>query len=219
MSNQNIEIENNLGLVHACCKRFKGRGIDYEELYSAGCLGLVKAAKHFDFSRNVQFSTYAVPVILGEIKQLFRESGTVKVSRSLKELSIKAKKASDEYKKKNEQDMPVSLLAKALDTTVEKVMDALNCSQLPLSLSSDSNDENSQALDIPVESAEEKLTETLSLNQAIHQLEQTDQKLIELRYYKHKTQSQTANMLGMSQVQVSRREKKILLKIRQKLTV
>lgn len=216
---KNIEIEANLGLVHACCKRFKNRGIDYEDLYSAGCLGLVKAGKNFDFSRNVQFSTYAVPVILGEIKQLFRESGTVKVSRSLKELAQKAKKISEEYKKETGLEMPVSLLAKKLETSTEKVMEALNSTQFPISLTCDENDETSTGFDIPVESGEEKLTETMSLNQAINQLEIEDKNLIVLRYYKHKTQSQTAKELGMTQVQVSRREKKILLSIRQKLTV
>ena len=216
---KNIEIEANLGLVHSCCKRFKNRGIDYEDLYSAGCLGLVKAGKNFDFSRNVQFSTYAVPVILGEIKQLFRESGTVKVSRSLKELAQKAKKISEEYKKETGLEIPVSLLAKKLETSTEKVMEALNSTQFPISLTCDENDETSTGFDIPVESGEEKLTETMSLNQAINQLEIEDKNLIVLRYYKHKTQSQTAKELGMTQVQVSRREKKILLSIRQKLTV
>ena len=216
---KNIEIEANLGLVHACCKRFKNRGIDYEDLYSAGCLGLVKAGKNFDFSRNVQFSTYAVPVILGEIKQLFRESGTVKVSRSLKELAQKAKKISEEYKKETGLEIPVSLLAKKLETSTEKVMEALNSTQFPISLTCDENDETSTGFDIPVESGEEKLTETMSLNQAINQLEIEDKNLIVLRYYKHKTQSQTAKELGMTQVQVSRREKKILLSIRQKLTL
>lgn len=216
---KNIEIEANLGLVHSCCKRFKNRGIDYEDLYSAGCLGLVKAGKNFDFSRNVQFSTYAVPVILGEIKQLFRESGTVKVSRSLKELAQKAKKISEEYKKETGLEIPVSLLAKKLETSTEKVMEALNSTQFPISLTCDENDETSTGFDITVESGEEKLTETMSLNQAINQLEIEDKNLIVLRYYKHKTQSQTAKELGMTQVQVSRREKKILLSIRQKLTV
>lgn len=216
---KNIEIEANLGLVHACCKRFKNRGIDYDDLYSAGCLGLVKAGKNFDFSRNVQFSTYAVPVILGEIKQLFRESGTVKVSRSLKELAQKAKKVSEEYKKETGFEMPVSLLAEKLETSKEKIMEALNSTQFPISLTCDERDETSSGFDIPVESGEEKLTETMSLNQAINQLEIDDKNLIVLRYYKHKTQSQTAKELGMTQVQVSRREKKILLAIRQKLTV
>ena len=110
-------------------------------------------------------------------------------------------------------------LAKKLETSTEKVMEALNSTQFPISLTCDENDETSTGFDIPVESGEEKLTETMSLNQAINQLEIEDKNLIVLRYYKHKTQSQTAKELGMTQVQVSRREKKILLSIRQKLTV
>ncbi|MCI7084543.1 MAG: sigma-70 family RNA polymerase sigma factor [bacterium] len=219
MSKKGVLIEENIGLVHACCKRFKNRGIEYEDLFSAGCLGLVKAGKNFDSSRNLQFSTYAVPVILGEIKQLFRDSGTVKVSRSLKELSLKAKKVCDEYMRENGCDIPVSTLAQKLNCSAEKAVDALNCCQFPLSLTSEKDEDSDSFLDIPVDSGEEKLTEKMSLAQAVNQLESKDKSLIILRYYKQKTQSQTAKELGMTQVQVSRREKKILTAIRQKLTV
>ncbi len=215
-------VEDNLGLVHACCKRFKDRGIEYEELYSAGCLGLVKACKRFDPNRNIQFSTYAVPVILGEIKQLFRDGGSLKVSRSLKELSLKAVKIRGDYVKREGRDMPVSLLAQYLGCSRERAAEALNCGKLPISLSSASESGGGgcdNPLEIPVDSGEEKLTEHLSLNQAINQLEDRDRDLIILRYYRQKTQSQTATELGMTQVQVSRREKKILGLIRQKLTV
>lgn len=214
-----ISVEDNLGLVHACCKRFKNRGIEYEDLFSAGCLGLVKAAKKFDNSRNLQFSTYAVPVILGEIKQLFRDGGTVKVSRSIKELAMKAKKISSDYALEHGEDISVTELSRRLDTTPEKTVEALNACQYPLSLTANYDDEESSQLDIPIESQEETLTEKLSLTQALNQLEEQDKALIELRYYKHKTQSQTARELGMTQVQVSRKEKKILLSIRRKLTV
>lgn len=217
MSGREIEIESHLGLVHACCKRFKNRSIEYEDLYSAGCLGLVKAAKNFDFDRSTRFSTYAVPVILGEIKQLFRESGTVKVSRSLKELSLKAKKICDGYKMETGEDMPLSVLAQRLGTDTEKAAEAVNSSLPPLSLSGES-DENSGGIDIPVDSPEERLTERLSLNQAISSLEENDRRLIRLRYYKRKTQQETAEALEMTQVQVSRREKKILSVIREKMT-
>ena len=219
MSKKGVLIEENIGLVHACCKRFKNRGIEYEDLFSAGCLGLVKAGKNFDSSRNLQFSTYAVPVILGEIKQLFRDSGTVKVSRSLKELSLKAKKVCDEYMRENGCDIPVSTLAQKLNCSAEKAVDALNCCRFPLSLTSEKDEDSDSFLDIPVDSGEEKLTEKMSLAQAVNQLESKDKSLIILRYYKQKTQSQTAKELGMTQVQVSRREKKILTAIRQKLTV
>lgn len=219
MKEMPISVEENLGLVHACCKRFKNRGIEYEDLFSAGCLGLVKAAKKFDTSRNLQFSTYAVPVILGEIKQLFRDGGAVKVSRSLKELAMKANKIRGDYALEHGEDISVAELARRLDATPEKTMEALNACQYPLSLTASYEEEESAQLDIPIESQEETLTEKLSLTQALNQLEEQDKALIELRYYKHKTQSQTARELGMTQVQVSRKEKKILLAIRRKLTV
>ena len=114
-------IERNLGLVHACAGRFKGRGIEYEELYAAGCLGLVKACDGFDTGRGVCFSTYAVPVILGEIKKLFRDGGTVKVSRSLKELSLKINAERERCLKRTGQEPGVTELAETLGTTPEQI--------------------------------------------------------------------------------------------------
>lgn len=218
MKKSEINIESHIGLVHSCCKRFKSRGIEYDDLFSSGCLGLVKAFRRFDESRNCCFSKYAVPVILGEIKQLFRDSGTVKVGRSLKELSIKAKKISEDYLKLTGNDISINTLAEKLEVTAEKASEALNCSKIPLSLTMDYDNEDSM-IEIPVESEEEKLTEHISLNQAIYQLNDSDRNLIQLRYYKHKTQTEAAKELGMTQVQVSRREKKILLSIRHKLSV
>ena len=114
-------IENNLGLVHACANRFRGRGIEYDDLYSAGCMGLVKAYDAFDEERGVQFSTYAVPVILGEIKKLFRDGGSVKVSRSLKELSLKINAARDTLQKKTGAQPTVGELAAYLQVSPEPV--------------------------------------------------------------------------------------------------
>lgn len=105
--------EENLGLVHLCANRFRGRGIEYDDLYSAGCIGLLKAAEAFDCERGVKFSTYAVPVILGEIKRLFRDGGTVKVSRSLKELSLKAVRVRDEMSKELGREPTLSELGKS----------------------------------------------------------------------------------------------------------
>ena len=114
MENKQEIAKANLGLVHACAKRFKGRGIEYDDLFSAGCVGLLKAINNFDWNRGIKLSTYAVPVILGEIKQLFRDSGTVKVSRSLKELSLKASKISDEYLRQHGEEITVNKLAELL---------------------------------------------------------------------------------------------------------
>lgn len=218
MNKNDSIINDNLGLVHACCKRFVGRGIEYEELYSAGCEGLVKAVKRFDQSRNLQLSTYAVPVIMGEIRQLFRDAGTVKVSRGLKDLALKIARVNEEYAKKTGRELTVSELSQILCEPNEKISEALCCMQTPVSLTS-GYDENEEAeLDIPVDSQEEKIAERLSLCQVIGELCDNDKMIIELRYYKQKTQSQTAQQLGMTQVQISRREKKILQQLREKLS-
>lgn len=206
-----------MGLVHSCCKHFRNKGIEYEELFSAGCLGLAKALEKFDKDRGLQFSTYAVPVIMGEIKRLFRDGGTVKVSRSLKELAIKIGRLNNDYKTKHNKDMSVSQLAKELDVSEEKICEAVSCTRTPLSLTAEYDEDGNPQLDIPVEDSQEAVTEKLSLQQAISQLDERDRKIIFLRYYQNKTQSQTATQLEMTQVQVSRQERKILKTIREKL--
>ena len=208
---KNELIEQNLRLVHACAHRFTGKGVEYDDLYSAGCVGLVKAVNRFDPSLGYRLSTYAVPVILGEIRQLFRDGGSVKLSRSLRELSLKANDICARYKAENGADIGVSSLAEQLGTDVYTASQALNASQAVLSLSGDGDD---GGLDIPIPSPEEALTDRLSLRQAVEALDSDEQSLIRLRYYQHKTQTQTAEALGTTQVQISRREKKILLKLR-----
>lgn len=206
-----------MGLVHSCCKHFRNKGIEYEELFSAGCLGLAKALEKFDKDRGLQFSTYAVPVIMGEIKRLFRDGGTVKVSRSLKELALKIGRLNNDYKIKHNKDMSVSQLAKELDVSEEKICEAVSCTRTPLSLTAEYDEDGNPQLDIPVEDSQEAVTEKLSLQQAISQLDERDRKIIFLRYYQNKTQSQTATQLEMTQVRVSRQERKILKTIREKL--
>ena len=208
---RNELIEQNLNLVHSCAHRFRGKGVEYDELYSAGCVGLVKAADKFDPSLGYRFSTYAVPVILGEIRQLFRDGGTVKLSRSLKELSMKAKAVCERYQNEYGEDIPISKLSSELGVDEYTAAQALNASLSVLSLSGDSDD---GGIDIPVPSAEESLTDRLSLRQVIATLSESDRGLITMRYFKHKTQSETAKALGTTQVQISRREKKILLRMR-----
>lgn len=210
-------IENNLGLVHSCAHRFRGRGIEYEDLYGAGCVGLIKAASGFDESRGWRFSTYAVPVILGEIKRLFRDGGAVKVSRSLKELSMKAVRNREVYMNKYGREPTISELAQMMDVTPEQVAEAMSASLPPISLTVSEDDGGGQ-IDIPVNAPEEKIADILSLKQAINTLEVKDRKLIILRYINNKTQTETAKLLGMTQVQVSRREKKILMQLREGLT-
>lgn len=207
-------IEENMGLVHLCANRFRNKGIEYDDLYSAGCIGLIKAAGAFDTERGVKFSTYAVPVILGEIKRLFRDGGTVKVSRSLKELSLRLMRIKDDFQLRNGREPTIDELCEASEENYEDVVEALASAMPALSLTGYSDENDTTQIDIAVDPPDNMMTELLSLHQAIDILEKDDKMLIFLRYYKDMTQTETAKLLGMSQVQVSRREKKLLLKMR-----
>lgn len=214
VSDNSILITENIGLVHACANRFKGRGTEYEDLFQAGCVGLIKAAAGFDPDKGFKFSTYAVPAILGEIRRIFRDGGTVKIGRTAKEkarelLAIKEKLAIDTGKEPtitqiaNESGMEISEAA------------ALISACLPV-ISLTQEDDEGQT-DIPVSPPDEKLTEKLDLRNALSSLEETERKIIDMRYYKGLTQTVTAEKLGLSQVQVSRKEKVILSKLRKML--
>ena len=216
MAERDILIKENLGLVHACAKRFKGRGIDYDDLYQAGCLGLVKAFDNFKSELGYKFSTYAVPVIIGEIKRLFRDGGAVKISRGLKELSLKVTREVQSFELKNGREPSVKELSDIMGVEPEQVSEALTASMQPVSLTITDDDGENQA-DIPVQSPDENITEIMSLNTELSRLEARDRKMIELRFFRNMTQSQTAKILNMTQVQVSRREKKILLQLRERL--
>ena len=209
-------IEQNLGLVHACAGRFRGRGIEYDDLYSAGCMGLVKACDNFDESRGVCFSTYAVPVILGEIKKLFREGGTVKVSRSLKELGLRVNAAREHHRKLCGTEPTLSQLAEELGESVENITLAIQAAQPALSLTPE-GENNDRKIDIPVESPEEELADKIGLAEVLESLPEEDRLLIRLRFYANRTQSETAKVLHTTQVQISRRERKILRKMRERL--
>lgn len=210
-------IEQNLGLVHACAGRFRGRGIEYDDLYSAGCMGLVKAYDGFDESRGVCFSTYAVPVILGEIKKLFREGGVVKVSRSLKELGMRVNAAREQYIKLCGTEPSLTQLAQQLDEPLDSIALAVQAAQPALSLTPDNGEESGAQLDIPVDSPEEELADRISLGEVLRSLPQEEQDLIRLRFYGERTQSETARLLHTTQVQISRRERKILRWMRAQL--
>lgn len=211
-------IQRNLGLARTCAGRFTGRGIEYEDLYAAGCLGLVKACDGFDPDRGVCFSTYAVPVILGEIKKLFRDGGTVKVSRSIKELGLKINVERERCLKQNGTEPSVTQLAEALGATPEQVAMAIRASMPVVSLTPAENEDGSREWDIPVESPEEKLSEYIGLREVMDKLPPQDKALIRLRFFGGRTQSETAKVLHTTQVQISRRERKILKWMRQELT-
>jgi len=210
-------IQENLGLVHACAGRFRSRGIEYDDLYAAGCVGLIKAYDGFDWGRGVCFSTYAVPVILGEIKKLFRDGGTVKVSRSVKELGIKASAVREKLLKEMGSEPTVSQIAQRLNASAEQVAMALRAGLPAISLTPAGENDGNRELDIPIDSPEEELTDRISLQEVMQRLSPEEQKLIRLRYFCGRTQSETARMLHTTQVQISRRERKLLGMMRQQL--
>lgn len=199
--------ENNLGLVHACAKRYAGRGEEYEDIFQAGCVGLVKAARSFAPEKGFAFSTYAVPVILGEIRCIFRDSGSVKVSRKTKELSMRINRCQSMLSDRLGRPAQISEIAEHLGETREAVADAICSSQRPISLSP-ANDEDCTR-DIPTDE-QDTLLERLALKMSIDHLEPEDRLLLSLRYTREFSQAQTAKLLGISQVSVSRRERKIL---------
>lgn len=207
-------IESNLPLVHSLCKRFTGRGIEYDDLYQAGCLGLVKAVDGFDESRGLCFSTYAVPVVLGEIKRLFRDGGSVKVSRGLKELSLKVTRLKSSLEMQLSREPTIGELAAGLGVTPEDITEAISAAQPTVSLTYDSED-GTRDTDIPVAGPEELLSDKLLIERAFKYLDPKEQQIIKCRYFEFLTQSETAQKLDMSQVQVSRAEKKILIKLRE----
>lgn len=209
-------IERNMGLVHSCAHRFIGKGVEYDDLFQAGCIGLIKAVDNFKEELGFSFSTYAVPVILGEIKRLFRDGGTVSVSRSLKEKGRKIAYERDMFIKKYDREPTVSELAEILGYNEFETAQAIAASMPVISLTVNDDETDSQ-LDIPVPDHEDSISSRLAVHQVMDRLEEADRELIRQRYFSGKTQTQTAQSLGMTQVQVSRKEKQILKQMRQKL--
>lgn len=205
-------IKSNIGLVHSIANRFRGRGADYEDLFQSGCVGLIKAVDNFDESKGFAFSTYAVPVIMGEIRRIFRDGGAIKVSRSLKEKAIKAQALRERFINSELREPTVSELASLLDCTEEETAEILNVITPMISLNS-CGDDGEDTLDIPIDESEQ-LFDKISVHQLISHLNETEQQIIDMRYYKGYTQSKTAKALGVSQVQISRKEKAILQKLR-----
>lgn len=208
-------IKDNIGLVHSIAKRFKGRGEDYDDLYQAGCVGLIKAVDNFDASKGFLFSTYAVPVIMGEIRRLFRDGGAIKISRSLKEKSIKVQAIRERFVKKNLREPTLSELSQISGIDKEELSEVLNAVNPVISIYT-SNDEEEGVIEIPVDDSD-ALFNKISVDYAVKGLSTDELLLIKYRFYEGKTQVQAAELLGISQVQVSRREKQLLLKLRQRL--
>lgn len=215
--NRDALISDNLGLVHACANRFRGKGIDYDDLFSAGCLGLVKAADGFRPELGFAFSTYAVPAVLGEIRRLFRDGGAIKISRSLKERARTASRLREELTNALDREPTLRELAEKMGVSEFEMAELVNLASPVVSLT-ELDETGGGQTDIPVESGEDEIQNSLALGEVLERLPENDRKLIELRYYKGFTQMKTAQALGLSQVQVSRRERSILLEMRKRLT-
>lgn len=208
-------IVGNIGLVHCIANRFIGRGAEYDDLYQAGCVGLIKAVDNFDESRGFLFSTYAVPVIMGEIKRLFRDGGAIKVSRSLKEKSIRVQAIREKFINSELREPTLSELASLSGFCEEELGEILNVINPVVSLSV-SNEDGENILDIPFDDSDEVLNK-ISVHQALKTLSNTELLIVKYRFFEGKTQCEAAELLGISQVQVSRREKQLLTKLRKKL--
>lgn len=214
-------IKNNSGLIWNIVKRFSGRGYELEDLYQIGAIGLIKAIKRFDTDLEVQLSTYAVPYILGEIKRFLRDDGIIKVSRHIKELSIKIKMAQSEYLAKTGKEVTISKLSEILEVSKEEIAAAIESSVIIDSIDSKDNDaDDKRTLLEKIGNAKDEysmLVNNMDLKQVINELNDRERKIILLRFYKEQTQSQVGKILGITQVQVSRIEKKVLEKMRMKL--
>lgn len=217
-------IEENNGLIWSIVKRFKDRGYELEDLYQIATIGFIKSIKRFDSSYDVKLSTYAVPYILGEIKRFIRDDGNIKISRSIKELAIKIRDIQTKYLNTIGKEITISEIAKELKVSTEDITLALDSLKPTISIYEDSytNEEGGisflDTLSTKIDEAE-NITNKLALKKLIENLDERDKQIILLRYYKNKTQTQVAKILGISQVQVSRIEKKILDSMKLKLVI
>ena len=201
-------VEQNMGLVWSIARRFMGRGYDIEDLFQIGCIGLIKCIDKFSFEYNVQFSTYAVPLIQGEIKRFLRDSGAIKVSRSLKEMNMKI----ELYRQKVMKE-------KGYDPGIEEIASALSIDACDIVMALEARVEI-ESLDTPgimskSEEYSQEIVDHVTLTRIIDDLLPKEKELIKLRYFEEKTQLETGKKMGISQVQVSRMEKKILEKMKE----
>lgn len=213
-----------IGLIWSIVKRFSGRGYEAQDLYQIGCIGLIKSIQRFDTRFEVKLSTYAVPYILGEIKRFLRDDGPVKVSRSLKESCVRIRELQKEYMNKNGEEISLDKIAKELRISKEEIAMALESSNPVASIEAvnyrDSKTDKTINLLEKIDSGTDEaslISDKLTIKDLIKNLENKEKQLIMLRFYNEKTQTQVAKILGITQVQVSRIEKKILNKMKQEL--
>lgn len=209
-------IVENTPLVKSVVRRYSGKNVEYDDLMQLGSMGLLKAIKNFDENFNVRFSTYAVPMIAGEIKRFIRDDGAVKVSRALKLLAYNIGKFKDDFSKTNNREPTIDEISKEFNVDKEEVVFALDSTRYPLSLNDTQGDyESAPLIDKIGENTSNDLDDKIILKGVIKDLPEREKKIIILRYYRDKTQSEVAGIMGVSQVQISRIENKILSKIKE----
>ncbi len=210
----------NMALVRSIVKKYVNRGVEYEDLYQIGCMGLVKAVKNFDPGFNVRFSTYAVPMIAGEIKRYMRDDGMIKVSRSLKELAGRAAAAQSELSSRLGRDPGILELAKYMGEDPEEIAMAMDASRPHVSIYEPAYGDDGDALVMDrltgEGNGEDEALDRVLLQQLMDILEPRERRIIMLRYFRDKTQSEIAASMGISQVQVSRLESRIMKKLRER---
>ena len=211
-------LQGNFPLIKSIVKTYQNKGVDYDDLYQIGCMGFLKAINNFDESFGVKFSTYAVPMISGEIKRFLRDDGSIKVSRAIKTLWLKIKAFIDECEKMGKDTPSIEQLAEKFEVETADIVYAMDASRMIVSLDAqiDENSNNSQSVidRVIVDDRSDFVIDNILLKQAINELSDREKKIILLRYYRSKTQSEVANILGISQVQVSRLETKIIEKLK-----
>ncbi len=215
-----VLLKENSPLIRCLIKRFKDKGIEYDDLYQIGCLGFLKALNNFKEEYNVKFSTYVVPMVIGEIKRFMRDDGAIKVSRMLKSLNLQINKYIDKFFGENQKNPSIEEIAKHFNVDEQEVILAMDSSRMPVSLYSplEDGEEGLTVMDrVEGEDQGQAMFDNLALKELLHKLNKRDQKIIMLRFYYDKTQSEIARQLKISQVQVSRLENKILENLRKKL--
>ncbi|HHY71692.1 MAG TPA: RNA polymerase sporulation sigma factor SigF [Bacillus bacterium] len=217
---RDLIVQKNMRLVWSVVQRFINRGYEPDDLFQIGCIGLLKSVDKFDLSYDVKFSTYAVPMIIGEIQRFIRDDGTVKVSRSLKETGNKIRKIKDDLTKKLGRAPTVTEIADELEISPEDVVLAQEASRTPSSIHEtvyENDGDPITLLDQIADHSEAKWFDKIALQEAIRSLDERERLIVYLRYYKDQTQSEVAGRLGISQVQVSRLEKKILQQMKEQM--
>ena len=213
---KNSLISQNYPLIKSVIKRYKNKGVEYDDLFQLGCVGFVKAINNFNTSFGVKFSTYAVPMIAGEVKRFLRDDGSIKVSRALKSLALQIKKFVDEFLHKSKNPPTIEQIAKHFNVDAQEVIFAMDSNSHPISLSAKIDDDEGLSLQDCIQSNEsvDSTLDHIILKNLIKNLDKREQKVIIMRYYHDKTQNEIASLLGVSQVQVSRIENKVLKKFK-----